>query len=166
MQLKNVGNFSAVINEVKKLGTIYELSANSTKILESAFKGMTAAEIFAKTSTMELTEAQKLEMIQQFATDGANYATVESLSALSAAQTTAATSTTGLNTAFKGLQASLGTAKLVMMGAFAAFTIIPTIFRAIKQSQEELRQATAESANAYKETSSSIFKQNLMEIKI
>lgn len=155
-RLKNVGDFVSVINLSKQLESTLAISADASKILGKSLEGLSATQILAKTSTMGLTKELQLELIQQFATDGTNYDNVESLTALSVAQTTAATSTTGLSTAVKGLKASLGTTKLAIMGAFAALTIGYTVIRSIKQAEEELRQSTEEVANAYKETSSSI----------
>ena len=71
MQLRNIGVFTDVINEGKELGSMLALSAESSKILESSLDGLSSAQILSKVSTMGLTDAQKLELIQLYALDSA-----------------------------------------------------------------------------------------------
>ena len=153
MQLKNLGNFSIAINDFIKTGN---LASNTGDILSKSFQKLTAAEILAKAATLNLTDSQKLQLITEYATDAANYTTVESLAALSASEATATTTTGGLSTAFKGLAASIGTAKLILGGITVALVAGLAIWNMHQNHLENIRQSTEESANAYKETTSSI----------
>ena len=123
MRLKQIGNFVNVIDEVKQLGSISKLSSFVIKTLEASFKSLNAAQLLTRVSTMGLTDAQKLEMVQQFASDGANYQTVASLQSVSASQVAATGTTTGLSAAFTGLKAtivSIAPAILAITAASAA----------------------------------------------
>lgn len=62
------------------------ISADASKVLESSLNGLSAAQILAKTNTLGLTEAQKIELIQLYATDAANYANITSTAGITAAQ--------------------------------------------------------------------------------
>lgn len=151
MQLKDLGNFYDAINAFKETGN---LASDVSKILSQSFKKLSASQILAKVSTMGLTEAQKLELVQQFATDAANYSNVTSLTALSASEGVATGTTLGLSAAFKGLWATLMANPLVLVTA--AVTAGAMAFNAYKNHVEEVRRATEESATAYKESASSI----------
>lgn len=107
MHLKDLGNLTNIINEGKQLGSMLLLSGNASDVLEKSFEGLNAAQILTKTSTMGLTEAQQLELIQMYATDKANYQNALSTADLSASQKGATASTLGLSTAFKSLWATL-----------------------------------------------------------
>ena len=104
MHLKDLGNLITAIDSFVKTG---KLAENVNSILTESFKDMTAAQILAKTSTIELTDIQKWRLIQQYATDKGNYANVASVQALSASQKEAATTTGSLSIAFKGLISSI-----------------------------------------------------------
>lgn len=158
MQLKDLGEFSSIINEVKKMGTIYELSSNSTKILSESFKDLSASQILAKVSTMGLTDAQKLELIEQFATDAANYSNVASTNALSASQVGATASTTGLSNAFKGLWAVMKKHPIISIaaGLTAVVGAVVGINKAIEKHNKELRESSTELTNAYKQEKSEL----------
>lgn len=141
------------------------LSAQAETIhkLNLALNGYSLETIKAAVTQSKLSEVQIRGILQSKGLEGqiletttAELAQATATNTLSASETTTTATTGGLSTALKGLSASLGTVKLVMMGAFAAFTIGYTVIRSLKQSAEQLRQSTAESANAYKETSSSI----------
>lgn len=93
---------------------------------------------------MELTDVQKLALIREYATDRANYSNIASIKALSASQTTAATSTLGLSAAFKGLWATLMANPLLLVGTGIMAGIAG--FNAWKRSQDELAEATSTNA--------------------
>lgn len=115
---------------------------------------MSAAQILAKVSTMGLTDAQKLGLVQKYATDKANYSNVTSIQALSASQKGAIFSTTSLSAAFKGLWATMVANPWiwVVAGISAAVGAV----NMYKKSQTELAQSTQEAANTFKDQSSSV----------
>ena len=65
MQLKDFGEFISLINEFKISST---LTDSVLERLAKSFDGLTASETLAKVSTFDLTEAQKLELIELCAT--------------------------------------------------------------------------------------------------
>lgn len=103
---------------------------------------------------MGLTDAQKLELVQKFATDAANYSNVTSITALSNAQKGATTSTLSLSAAFKGLWLTLKANPLLLIAT--GVTAAVTVFNLYKKSQEELAQATSQAASEAKSASESI----------
>lgn len=150
-QLKDLGNLFSEIQTIKKTGDIF---AGSIDILKKSFKNMTGAQIIAKTSSMGLSESLQIELAAAYATDKENYANVTSLSALSASQTTTTATTTGLSTAFKGLWATLKANPIFLVIGAAALGV--TVWSKYRQHVKETRQANAEAADTYKETTVSI----------
>ena len=130
------------------------VSADASKILEKSFKDLSATQILAKTSTMGLTEAHKIELIQLYATDKANYSNITSTTALSTTQKAATTSTTGFTTALKGLWATMMANPLIAIGM--AVTAISTAWNVYYQSIEKTRQATADAASTFGDMTTSI----------
>lgn len=123
---------------------------------------MTGAQILARTSTMGLTEAQKLELVQTYATDAANYTTVESLAAVSTSQATATGTTTGLSTAFKGLAASIGistTALGVLLGVVAAVGVGFVAWNAYNDYIDGCVDSASEAADALSEQNDTLAEQ-------
>lgn len=127
MHLKSLGNLINAINEGKQLGSMLTVSANASKVLESSLKDLSAVQILAKTSSLKLSEAQKIELIQLYATDNANYENITSTATLSATQKEATTSTLGLGTAFKGLGASIKS--FVMANPALTFAALATAYK-------------------------------------
>ncbi|MDE6406517.1 MAG: hypothetical protein K2M20_12810 [Lachnospiraceae bacterium] len=81
------------------------------------------------------------------------------LNALSASEAAATGTTAGLSTAFQGLAASLSisTAALgALIAGVAAVSVAAVAYRQYKQHLEEIRQETAQAADVYKDSSSSI----------
>lgn len=119
---------------------------------------MNGAQILAKISTMGLTDAQKLEMIQVYATDAANYKNIESITALSTSQKGAAASTQGLGTAFKGLWAMLKANPLILV----ATGITAAIFGTVKivdyftESVDEAKESLSELETEYNDATQNI----------
>ncbi|MBD5463231.1 MAG: phage tail tape measure protein [Lachnospiraceae bacterium] len=173
MQFKNLGNSINAITDIeniyKRLETIPSglpklaeetrllnslTSTYSTEVLKLAIAQTTLDEtqikaiLSAKGLKGEILETTTAELAQTTATN-----------ALSASEATATGTTGGLSTAFKGLAASLGisTAALgALVAGVAAVGVAAIAINKYKQYLEEIRQATEEAANAYKESSSSI----------
>lgn len=158
-QLKDLGNLSIEIEKYVKTG---DLASASADILSNSLDKLSAAQILAKTSTMNLTEAQKLEVIQKYASNAADYSNAESIRAISSAQKGTAASTAGLSTAFKGLAISI---KKTTASAWTFLTTTPVgwmilaasavaglavVYEALTTSLEEQKEKLEESKDAYK----------------
>lgn len=130
------------------------VSADASKILEKSFKDLSATQILAKTSTMGLTEAHKIELIQLYATDKANYSSITSTTALSTTQKAATASTTGFTTALKGLWATMMANPLIAIGM--AVTAISTAWNVYNQHVQEAIQASNKATDEFNSTSSAI----------
>lgn len=151
MQLRNIGNFTDVINKGKELGSMLVLSAESSKILEDSLDGLSSAQILSKVNTMGLTDAQKLELIQLYALDSANYQSAASLGTLSATETTATATTTGLSAAFTGLKTVL-TPILPLIGAIITAFAAYKFWDWINLSYDEARDNLSTASSNYQET--------------
>lgn len=141
MRLKQIGNFVNVIDEVKQLGSICELSSSATKTLEASFKSLNAAQLLTRVSTMGLTDAQKLEMVQKFASDGANYQTVASLQSVSASQVAATGTTTGLSAAFTGLKATIVSIAPAILAITAACAALYVVYKYVNEFSNSIEKA-------------------------
>ena len=143
MQLKDLGNLINTIDAYKRAGNI---TSSINKVLSVSFDNLSASEILAKTATMGLTDAQKFQLVNEYATDCANYNTIESLNALSASQEAAARSTTNLRTAFKGLGEQIKTAITAhpYIAVAAAILAIVAVFSkledAVIKTNKELKE--------------------------
>lgn len=156
MQLQNLGNFSNAINEYIKMGT---LAGNVEKTLSDSLKGLTTSQILAKVSTHKLTDELKLQLITEYASDAETYQTVTALNALSASETAATGTTAGLSAAFQGLASSLGISTAALGALIAGAAVISAAavaYRQYKQHLEAVRQETAQAADVYKDSSSSV----------
>lgn len=115
---------------------------------------MTAAEILAKTSSLGLTEAQKLELIQLCATDAQNYKTIASINGITISEGVATTATSGLSLALKGLGATLATIApyLLVLGTAAilggAYYFSTADERKIEKTKKEISEITEEMEDA------------------
>lgn len=161
-QLKAVGEFSGIINEIKQVGSVGEISSVSLSLLSKSLEGLSASEIMAKVSTMGLTDAQRLELIQLYATDAANYTTIASVNALAASEKAATVSTLGLGTAFKGLGASIKSLALAHPVLTAIAALGATIYGAVKAydaltvSVEEANEAMNDAVSEYSSAKSNL----------
>lgn len=100
MHLKDLGNLTSAISSFVKTGS---LAGRVNDVLAVSFKDLNAAQILAKVSILEITDAQKLELVSKYAVDKANYSNIASIKTLSTTQNEATASTLGLGTAFKEL---------------------------------------------------------------
>ncbi len=133
---------------------------------------MTGAEILAKTATIEMTDAQRSELVQLFATDAQNYKNIASTNGLSASQKGATTSTLGLSKATKGLSASLKSlvnahpilTTIALVGT-AIFGLVK-VYDAINLSAEEAKEKTEDLINAYEDAMNKVnsHKQSVAQI--
>lgn len=121
---------------------------------------------------MGLSKELQLELIDLYATDAANYTTVESLSALSASQATATATTSTLSTVFTGLKAKLKELKVAILeflaanpfgwvvagiGAIAAtVAAIVTINKKIEEHRQKLKEAGAAAGEELKSLQSDL----------
>ncbi len=147
MHLKDLGNLINTIDEYKKVGAITD---NINTVLSESFKNLSASEIIAKTATMGLTDKQKFQLIQQYATDKANYATITSLNTLSASEGIATGTTGGLSAAFRGLGASiksfivsnpvLAIATIATVAVAAGAAIYTKLHPALEKAVEDLKE--------------------------
>ena len=151
MHIKDLGHLIDITNEYQKAGTITD---NVNAVLSVSFKNLTASEILARTATLGLSDAQKFEIINLYATDQANYKTVASITALSASQAATTSTTASLSAAFKGLWATLmaNPVLLVVAGAGALAGVLSTI----NHLEDKLAEATKSSAMEAQTASKSI----------
>ena len=159
MRLKQIGNFVNVIDEVKQLGSISKLSSSAIKTLEASFKSLNAAQLLTRVSTMGLTDAQKLEMVQQFASDGANYQTVASLQSVSASQVAATGTTTGLSAAFTGLKATIVSIAPAILAITAACAALYVAYKYANAYNDALDRAS-DSQATYSQTAQELESMN------
>lgn len=157
MQLKDLGNLSNVLK-----------SLNSSNNISEYFNSLNLSMQKCVLSSGKLTEAQLLNINQntvwKLGIDGTNVSlsglsqkeleSALSTTTLSASQTTATATTTGLGSALKGLWATMLANPLILVAT--AVTAGITVWNIYKQSVEEMRQATAEAASVFNDTSSSI----------
>lgn len=151
MHLKDLGNLSNALSIYVKTGS---LAGNVNTVLTASFKELNAAQILAKISTIKLTDAQKLEIVREYAVDKANYTTVESVRILSAAEKEAAASTLGLSAATRGLGVQLKSfavahpALLAITAIIAAIAIGYKIYDkltvSLKEAKESLKDTSTE----------------------
>lgn len=159
MQLKDLGNLTNAINIFVKTGS---LAGHVNDVLSVSFKELSAAQILAKISTLELTDAQKLKIIQQYATDAANYSSIASIQVLSASQKGATASTVGLGTAIKGLGVklkSLAAAHPILLAITAGAMAIGATYKiwdALTVSLEEAKEQLEETASEFKDAKSEV----------
>lgn len=105
-------------------------------------------------SQSSLTEKQKLGALSSAGLGAEEIKTAVSTGALSTVQTTAKVSTIGFSTALKGLWATMLANPLLALGM--AVTAGFSAWNAYKQSVEEMRQKTEESADAFNEVSKTV----------
>ncbi len=126
----------------------------SIDVLKSAIAQTTLEK--AQIKTILSSRGLKGELLK---TTTAQLAETTSLNALSASEAAATGTTAGLGAAFQGLAASLGIST-VALGALiagaAAIGLIAVGCRQYAKHLEEVRQETAEAANVYKDSSSSV----------
>ena len=158
MQLKNLGNLSEVLNSFKvssaAVGNTFnsmdlatqkfilscgKLSETQLAVISGNIEWITTAD-GAIVSTSGLTKAELDEAV--------------ATATLSASQKTATGTTSTLGLAFQGLAAKIGistTALGIFTGAMIAIGVGLVAVKAYKQHMEEIRQATEEAANSFKE---------------
>lgn len=152
MQLKSLGNLSIATEIIKKNSNNFDIISNSVKNLRKEY-------VATALSSSVLSDEQKIQILISKGLTAEEAKQAIALNALSASETKATGTTGGLSTAFKGLAASLGisTAALgALVAGAAAFGVAAIAINKYKQYLEEIRQATEEAANAYKDSSSSI----------
>ena len=143
--------------EIKDLGSVTALSTTSTQALKTSFDGLSGAQIITKTTTLGLTEAQKLELIQNYATDKANYQTAISTEVLSAANVGATGTTTALGTAVQGLRVKLNglwATHPILLSIIAAAAVVYGAFKAydfLTVSLDEAADAASSAAEKNEE---------------
>lgn len=169
MQLKNLGNSINAINDIQNIiSSSKGMNAGNNIIhaLQDATKGYStevlklaiAQTTLDKTQIKAILSAKGLKG-KILETTTAELAQTTATNTLSASEEKATGTTGGLSTAFKGLASSLGisTAALgTLVAGIAAVGVAAIAISKYKQYLEEIRQATEEAANAYKESSSSI----------
>lgn len=173
MQLKNLGNS---INAITDIENIYNRLANipsglpklaeETRLLNSLTSTYSTEVLKLAIAQTTLDETQIKAILSAKGLKGkiletttAELAQTTATNTLSASEAKATGTTGGLSTAFKGLASSLGisTATLgALVAGIAAVGVAAIAISKYKQYLEEIRQATEEAANAYKESSSSI----------
>ena len=139
----------ALIRQLQETTKAYSLDTIKTAIAETT---LNESQIRLALSSKNL----KGELLE---TTAAQLAETTTLNALSASEAVATGTTVGLGAAFQGLAASLGIST-VALGALiagaAAIGIIAVGCRQYAKHLEEVRQETAEAADIYKDSSSSV----------
>lgn len=152
MQLKSLGNLSIATETIKQ-------NANNFDIVSDAVKGLKNEYVATALSSSKLTEAQKIQILINKGLTVDEVKNALATATLSASQVTATGTTSTLGLAFQGLAAKIGistTALGIFTGAMAAIGVGLVAVKAYKQHMEEVRQATEEAANSFKDSSSSI----------
>lgn len=163
MQLKELGTLFDALDKFKNTGNILSATNN---VLAGSFGNMTASEILASVATAGLSDAQKVQLVQLYALDGANYTTAESILALSASQTASTTATAGFSSAIKGLGVQLKALIVANPVITAIAAIGAAVFAAVKiydalnVSLEEAKENLSESKSAFSDLSSDMQKIN------
>lgn len=154
---EELNSFLDVINKYKELGSDAE-SVNV--LLTNSFDKLTGAQILEKIAVTDLNDAQKLQLIQDYAIDGANYETVESIVAVTAAETAETGATVGLSTAFKGLATSMKAFATSIPGILAIITAVGygayKLFDLLTVSYEEHLEKLEEAKQAYTDAESEV----------
>ena len=156
MSLKDLGNFINIgktINTFESLGGFKEKNLDLyNKFSESLSKCKTESEVLELTARLKLNPTLTQEAIE--------LSSVKTATDLTAVSQTAATgSTSSLGLAFQGLAAKIGisTAALgAFMGVAAGIGVGIAVFKMYQQHIENVRKATQEAADTYKDASSSV----------
>lgn len=173
MQLKNLGNSITALQSIKEVLNQYEnypktlLMANALKNeLVDVSKSYSIETLKLAIAQTTLEKAQIKAILSSKGLKGelletttAQLAETTALNALSASETAATGTTAGLSAAFQGLASSLGisTAALGTLIAGAAVVSAAAVaYRQYKQHLEAVRQETAQAADVYKDSSSSV----------
>ena len=172
MQLKNLVNVKNATNDIKNIfqnmtlsksinlnaETLQKLQETTSRYSLDVIKSAIAQTTLNKSQIKTILTSKNLkgELLE---TTTAQLAETTALNALSASEAAATGTTVGLGAAFQGLAASLGISTVALgalIAAAAAVGIAAVAYRQYKQHLEEVRQATAEAADAYKDSSTSI----------
>ncbi len=172
MQLKNLVNVKNATNDIKNIfqnmtlsksinlnaETLQKLQETTSRYSLDVIKSAIAQTTLNKSQIKTILTSKNLkgELLE---TTTAQLAETTALNALSASEAAATGTTVGLGAAFQGLAASLGISTVALgalIAAAAAVGIAAVAYRQYKQHLEEVRQATAEAADTYKDSSTSI----------
>ncbi len=166
MQYKNLGNSLNAIIDIKemqnKLADIPNTISNlteETRLLNSISSKYSTEVLKLASAHVTLTEQQAITLFTSKGLKDAELEQAVATATLSASEAAATGTTVGLGAAFQGLAASLGISTVALgalIAAAAAVGIAAVAYRQHKQHLEEVRQATAEAADAYKDSSTSI----------
>ena len=148
MQLKELGKLQSVLDGLKSVDNIAELSGSGLDYLRTSLRNLTAEEIIAKTATMGLSEEYQEQCVKMFAVDAANYKTATSTGVLAASQGTAAKTTTSLSLAMKGLWITLKPFLKIAAIAAAIGFVIHKIDESIVTAEEQA-EANKELKSSY-----------------
>ncbi|MCI8416421.1 MAG: hypothetical protein HFI33_02765 [Lachnospiraceae bacterium] len=149
MHLKDLGNLSNAIKIIEK-------SKNNFEIVSDAVANLSKNSTIAALSTTNLSNTQIKAILSSKELSNAEIETALNAIVLSASQKKASATTGGLSTAFKGLISSINPVKATLIGIIAVLVGSYMAFNKYKQHLEEIRQATEEAANTYKEHTASI----------
>lgn len=144
----------ANLNEAMSMTRGGAVSINDMQRLIDLTGGLSQSQTRLLLSTTNLTDAQKISILMNQGMSQAQAQTFLTTNNLSAAQQAATTATVTLSSSLRGLWTTLLANPLVLVTT--AVTSGVTAFNAYKNHVEEVRQATSESASAYKESTSSI----------
>ncbi len=170
---KQMNILGDAIQQVKNLPLDDVLRERTLKTVGEATQSLTEKNLKLLLSQKQLSEIDRVAILErhnltkeQAAEKLTKMGLTTATNANTAANAANAGSVTTLKGAFTGLTASvkatwaamstLQKASIVFAAISTAWSIGSSIVNSIKQSNEELRQATQEAANAYKETTSSI----------
>lgn len=155
MQLKTLGEQTTLLAAAyKKLGG----GVTSIAMVQDAVAGLTAENTMAVISTLELTDAEKIEIL---ISNGASRAKAEQMVAtygLATSEEGATVATLGLKNAFKGLWATILSNPYLTAGA--ALLAVLGILKKVHDAQEQAKQDILENAEAAKDKISDV-KQSL-----
>lgn len=165
-------NFGNALSNAKDLGNLAKGTQDYTEamlLLKRSCVGLTDAQLKQVLANNALSESQRLQILSyqgltrvQAKEKLAQMGLTDAILAQNAANGAATASTFSFSAAVKGLGSSLKMAFLsnpigvTIMGISTVISLATVAFNKFKQSQEELLQSTEESANTYKESSSSI----------
>lgn len=161
MQLKNLGNSVNAVKDIERVTSIFNQMPKTMASWAEQKRQLIDVTTRYSTEVLKLAASQTTLTKEQataiFAAKGLKDAELEeivSTSALSASQTAAITTTTGLTTALKGLWLTLKANPLLLI--VTGVTAAVTVFNLYKKSQEELAQATSQATSEAKSASESI----------